>query len=252
LALFCLDRGLYYVLIPSGTLNSSPIAVYYLLSEWPIYIFFSIFTLMIFFWAEVIHFWHLGSNAFLTKLRIPLIATNVVLYLVFICILISFFRVDVEAQKQLRMAYQLIIAIVCLFLIAGVAVFGGKLWLFKRNSVAKLQREKAKRMKKFSIVLAVSMVSLLLQVAFLLVNTFSTIKDIKVAIIYSFIVELLPCAIFLVLFAPQSENKPPTPSASTTRGSSGESKSSGRYDDTRLSKTESGAELNVLPLEEPN
>jgi len=254
LALFCLDRGLYYVLIPSGTLDRAPIAVYYLLSEWPIYIFFSIFTLMIFFWAEIIHFWHLGSKAFLTKLRIPLIVTNVVLYLLFICILISFFRVDIEEQKKLRMAYQLIIAIVCILLVAGVAMFGGKLWMFNRKSMANMKKKKATRLKKFTLVLAVSMVSLLLQVAFLLVNTFSTIKDIEVAVIYSFIVELFPCATFLVLFAPQSENKPPTPSTSRGSGSgsvsSGDSKNS-RYN-MRLKKTESGAGLKADSVVELN
>jgi len=196
------------MLTPSGIMNRAPRGVFYLLSEGPIYIFLSLFSVLVSYWAELIHFWGLSrSYAFLKKMRWPLLIVNFVLYAVFISILIAFSRVDTGEQKTLRLAYQLLVACVAGVLVIGVAVYGCQIWLLKRNNAIKLNQKKSQASKKLAIIILVSMGSLICQVVFLFINAVITIRSVDVAVAYSFVAELLPCAVLIAMFIPQVISK---------------------------------------------
>jgi len=242
---FCLFRGIYYILTPSGDMGKAPIPIFYLLSEFPIYIFMTLFSVMIFFWADLVHFWNItGKQQVMARLKYPLIFTNVALYIIFISIIIAFSRIDATEQKKLRLAYILIVACVSLFLIGAVAIYGGIIWWTSLRSIA-MKRGRRRRVIKFTSIVGVSMISLIFQVAYLLANAFDSIQDITVALTYSFVAELFPCAVLLFIFTPLLSKPSRSSTSSTGSGSNKESRNSNLNETstTNLNMSESSIEL---------
>lgn len=74
------DRIIYFSLLPTGVLNNQSAAVYILLGEVPIYLFFSIYTALVSFWYVQPLCWsgklfclHGNGNSTLPRIRVELV-----------------------------------------------------------------------------------------------------------------------------------------------------------------------------------
>jgi len=199
------------VLVPGNYVNPDIPSVFYLLTELPTYIFLSIFSVLIFFWAELFHFIFMQSrHSFLPRLKFPLLVVNVLLYVLFASILISFYRVSNVQQRNLALAYRLVLAVVSIFVVAAVMLYGGRLWRLQVDSGAKVRQNSPRKIysNKLTIVVLACSLALLAQIGFMFANAFSTITQVAIPLVYYIVVEIVPCCVLVfVLSSPYEKRK---------------------------------------------
>lgn len=141
LAVICLDRIIYFFILPFGGVDSDFFDV--VLSDIPMLCFFSIYTVIIIRWAEILH----NRNNINTKIDVlkPLIiATNVAIYVIWILFIIVYFIlkgtegtvVDSCAVAELStpaqvisLVYKVYFTILCCLIVIGLVMYGINLFL---------------------------------------------------------------------------------------------------------------------------
>ncbi|KAF2074221.1 hypothetical protein CYY_004467 [Polysphondylium violaceum] len=220
LFVFCLFRCVYLLLTAREQIgpNSSNLAGFYFLSELPIYLFLSIFSSLVFFWAELNRTAN-RYHSFMSKLKWPFIIANALMYIMFVIVISIFHSLDKDQQHTLRIIYSTIISCLCVLLIIGYWVYGGRL-IFIQFQVLRIKNQKLnKNLKNMTIVLLISSVSLTLQIIFLFFNAFSKRVTMAIALVYYVIVELVPCFFLAYVFKSFKKKKTKKVSSSHQTGS---------------------------------
>ncbi|KYQ91786.1 putative transmembrane protein [Tieghemostelium lacteum] len=224
---FCLVRALYLYLIGKEKIgpNQGNLAAFYLLSELPLYIFLSIFSTLVFFWAELNQNASSRYKSFLSNLRYPFIIANSAMYIMFVIVLSIFHSLNSDQQHTLKIIYSTILSILCVILIIGYWTYGGRLIIIQFQ-VLRIKSQKLNRnLKNMTIVLLITSIALALQIIFLYLNAFSKRVTIALALVYYVVVELIPC-IFLIYvfmrFGKKSKKKKNAMSGTTDETPSGE------------------------------
>jgi len=218
LFVFCLFRCVYLLLTAREQIgpNSSNLAGFYFLSELPIYLFLSIFSSLVFFWAELNRTAN-RYHSFMSKLKFPFIIANALMYIMFVIVISIFHSLNKDQQHTLRIIYSTIISCLCVLLIIGYWVYGGRL-IFIQFQVLRIKNQKLnKNLKNMTIVLLISSISLTLQIIFLFFNAFSKRVTMAIALTYYVIVELVPC--FFLAYVFKSFNKKKTKKVLSQTGS---------------------------------
>ncbi|EGG18871.1 hypothetical protein DFA_02610 [Cavenderia fasciculata] len=126
LFLFCMVRGLYLVLTPSESISAEKnLGGFYFLSEFPIYVFLSLFSSLVFYWADLMH--NAKHGKFLERMRWPFIIVNTLMYIMFVVVISVYRRLDADEQYDMKIVYSTILSALCAIFIIGFWLYGGKL-----------------------------------------------------------------------------------------------------------------------------
>jgi hypothetical protein len=199
--MFNIVRGLYLLILPSGRLEDNIVAKY-LLSEMPQFLFFSVYSAIIFLWAELSLMIASSHKSMLSHFKWPFFGTNIALYVLFIVVVSTFSSLTPDHQEQLKKAYVFILAGCCLVAVFAFNFFGKKL-LTLQIRTSKLKTDNNSTMKRMAITLAVSSVTILAQIAFLFVVTYSTVSP-QLALVAYVLTEVVPSATLIYTLRPLS------------------------------------------------
>ncbi|ELR11591.1 uncharacterized protein ACA1_258530 [Acanthamoeba castellanii str. Neff] len=219
-------RVIYFAMLPTGVLNDTNVVVYIILGDLPVYLFLSIYTLLLFFWVELVH-WTLkkGGPTMLKRMKIMFALVNAFIYLFLIVLIIIFISLQAstsstdtscstsyfidggdpnsdlkDARKALAILYQSVIIFIALCLALAFLVYGSVvIWMLAHvkamsEKLAKLKRNK---MIKFSVVLVICTVALLGMCAFLLYGTIDQNVNAIGAIVFVIVVEITPLLLLI-------------------------------------------------------
>jgi len=198
---FDMVRGLYLIILPSGRLENN-IAAQYFLAELPQFLFFSVYSIIIFCWAEVgmtVNY----QKSFLQYFKWPFITTNVGLYVLFIVMVSIFQNESVQRQKQLKEAYVIILAICCVLAVGGFNIFGKKLLTIQMRASSLKTEGNNSTMRKMAIIMVVSSITIITQIIFLFVVTYSSVSP-GAGLVAYVLTEILPSATLLITLRPIS------------------------------------------------
>eukprot|EP01113_Clastostelium_recurvatum_P007148 TRINITY_DN1330_c0_g1_i2.p1 TRINITY_DN1330_c0_g1~~TRINITY_DN1330_c0_g1_i2.p1 ORF type:complete len:1821 (-),score=373.82 TRINITY_DN1330_c0_g1_i2:55-5484(-) len=216
---FALDRGIYLSLVPSGILASTKTSILpalYLLSELPIFLFFSAYSALIFFWAELSLFVStMKGKSFLQVLRIPFLITNILLYAIFVVFICVYHSAPASTQPQLALAYRMVLTCCALLVILFACIYGGKIIAFQ----AKMWQTKGGSglrhgpvLRMLAIVVTCT-IGLALQVAYLLNTQFNPSRTpTYIVLLYYILAEFLPLCALLLCMAANTRQGSATPS----------------------------------------
>ena len=111
---------------------------YFILSELPVYLFFSIFVFLIIFWVIFFFFFFFfyifflksrvsrsTSHKFMSKVLRPVITLNVFLYTFFIIVCIVAATVTGKGANTLNKVYKIFVSVISLLVVIGCWIFGG-------------------------------------------------------------------------------------------------------------------------------
>ncbi|XP_074310954.1 tobamovirus multiplication protein 1-like isoform X4 [Silene latifolia] len=168
------------------------------LLDLPGLLFFSTYTLLVLFWAEI---WYQAEDFLADRLRAWYMSTNCVIYVTQVLIWIALSLYDNSFVKSMN---QVLIAVASIIAASGFLLFGGRLYLmlirFPIDSKG-LQR----KLYEVKSVAAICVTSFLVRCFTAAVSAFNADSSLKVLdhpttfdLIYYMLVEILPCT--LVLF----------------------------------------------------
>eukprot|EP00026_Physarum_polycephalum_P001175 Phypoly_transcript_01176.p1 GENE.Phypoly_transcript_01176~~Phypoly_transcript_01176.p1 ORF type:complete len:1108 (+),score=117.51 Phypoly_transcript_01176:209-3532(+) len=238
--LFNMVRGLYLLIFPSGRLEHSQGAKYFL-SEAPQFFFFSVYSVIIFLWAEL-SVMVTAHKSFLYHFKWPFILTNVGLYVLFIVVVSTYHTLTPSHQSQLQKAYVYILAFCCLVAVIAFNVIGRKLINIQlRANRNKTNLKNSATLKRMVLTIIVSSVTLVGQIIFLFIVTYSTVSP-GLALLAYVLTEVLPSATLLFTLRPLSR-KVTKPSA----GSSSDAKHSHELRSTPRPTGTTSSGSNLLP-----
>lgn len=217
-----IDRIVYFSMLPTGVLNDQPAVVYILLGEVPIYLFFSIYTALVSFWVELVHF-RLGlkrsQRSIVKRIKMVFLGANIFMYCLLIALIIVFSILEhyapssmntceesgfldggdandfQTARQVLFIFYQCVVVLMALAISLGFLVYGTRLVLvLYRTEAVNSKFSKLRRSKtiKFIVVMLVCTVSLVMLCGFLLYAAASETVDAIAAIVFIILAEILP------------------------------------------------------------
>eukprot|EP00026_Physarum_polycephalum_P002992 Phypoly_transcript_03001.p1 GENE.Phypoly_transcript_03001~~Phypoly_transcript_03001.p1 ORF type:complete len:842 (+),score=106.20 Phypoly_transcript_03001:207-2528(+) len=201
--LFTIVRGLYLLILPSGRLANHEGAKYFL-SEAPQFFFYSVYSVIIFAWAELSL--TVAPRSFLQRFKWPFIITNILLYLFFIIVVSIYQGLSADKAVTLRKVYVYLLAVCCIVAVIAFNVFGVKLISVQIRAKRATTVHTANRnstLKKLLILLPVSSVSILAQIAFLFVVTYTYVSP-QVALTAYVITEVIPATSLIFTLRPLS------------------------------------------------
>ncbi|KAM9940645.1 hypothetical protein ACTFIT_007155 [Dictyostelium discoideum] len=147
-SIFILIRAIYFFIIPSGALQNNSSADY-ILVVLPTFIYFTAFTIIVSLWYMIVNSKDSGRTLF-KRLKIIILATNLILYLLFIVIVLVFnytedhpsndcgTRIVLEvssttSQYVVSIVYAIIQAIISFVIGSAFLYLGGSLYLSMRS-----------------------------------------------------------------------------------------------------------------------
>eukprot|EP01091_Cochliopodium_minus_P008704 TRINITY_DN2013_c0_g4_i3.p1 TRINITY_DN2013_c0_g4~~TRINITY_DN2013_c0_g4_i3.p1 ORF type:complete len:1507 (-),score=272.92 TRINITY_DN2013_c0_g4_i3:302-4822(-) len=166
-------RAVFFLLFGLGVidrLSKSNNAGYFILAELPYYVFLSIFLLVVMFWIVISS---VAKRDVLRSIFWPFLITNVLLYTFFIIVLIVSTTVTGNGAVILNKVYKSIVAFIALAIVVFAIIFGT---IVLKNMVRgwRLSGKKLPRhLIKTSIILFITAIALLLQIAYLLYSAFA-------------------------------------------------------------------------------
>lgn len=168
-----------------------------ILLDLPGLIFFSTYTLLVLFWAEI---YHQARNLPTDKLRPGFLVVNGVIYLIqiviWVCEWLSYNAVTIAIAR-------LFFAAVSFFAATGFLVYGGRLFLMLRGLPSE-SKGRQKKLREVGFVTAICFVCFMVRTIVVAVSAFDEDADVDVLdhpllnFVYYLLVEILPSA--LVLF----------------------------------------------------
>jgi len=236
LAVILIDRIVYFSLLPTGVLQDTTVVLYIIFSQVPTYLFFSIYTLLVFFWIELVH-WSVARKGgkLIPILRIVFIIINLAIY-IFLTILLIIYIIlaettgstndlsctssnylsgdnsedSVSPSEALSILYESILMLICVIITICFVIYGIRVlyMLYTIESMSK-QFSKLKRNKiiKFTLLLIVCTVSLMGMLVFLIViNAVQGSINIIAVVVFIVFVELVPMALLIFLLYSKGTN----------------------------------------------
>jgi hypothetical protein len=197
LFLFSILRGVWLMLAGTETINdNTSYALEAVLTDLPIYIFFSLFMLLIFFWAELYHFQFNRKQAVLGKLKIPFLLVNVFIYVFFVVIIIVYSQSG-GGQSTVALVYKCIVAGIGFTILISFIIYGTLLmWQASRMG----QLTKNEQFLRMTVITLICSIASLVQFIFLLLFAFAHIESVAAILIYLFIVEIIPMYLLMWVF----------------------------------------------------
>ncbi|WOL04917.1 tobamovirus multiplication protein 1-like [Canna indica] len=168
------------------------------LLDLPGLLFFSTYTLLVLFWAEI---YHQARNLPTDKLRIVYICVNVVIYVIQVCIWIYLW---VNDNSIIEIVGKIFIAVVSFIAALGFVVYGGRLFcMLKRFPIESKGRRK--KLHEVGSVTAICFACFLIRCLVVAVSAFD--KDVSLEVldhpildlIYYTLTEILPSALVLYI-----------------------------------------------------
>jgi len=201
LLIFCGLRGFYLCLVPNETIDeNTSLSVEALLTDLPIYVFFTLYMLLIFFWAELYHHQYTRKTSVLGNLRFPFFILNLFIYIFFVVILIVFSTSDANDQPTIEKVYKCIVAGIGFVILIGFTVYGGML-LYRTSQFSSTSKGSDRsQFLRLTFITVSCTISSLVQFIFLLLFTFTDIEDVTTVLVYMFVVELIPTYLLLWVF----------------------------------------------------
>jgi hypothetical protein len=169
-----------------------------LLNNLPRIIYFSTYTLLILFWALIIHQVRHQSKAFTQRLRPIFFTVNVTVYLVQILFWILLFCLD-QYNQQISIAENMFFCAISLLASLGFVLYGGKLyWLLKNFPLDTAGR--ASKLREVGAVTVICTFAFIGRAVLLAFSTFAPWVDLNPYFVgvYFSLVEVVPS--MLVLF----------------------------------------------------
>ena len=202
LFLFSALRGIWLILAGSETINNdTSYALEAVLTDLPIYIFFSLFMLLIFFWAELYHFKFNRKQAVLGKLKIPFLLVNVFIYVFFVVIIIVYSQSSGGEQSTVGLVYKCIVAGIGFTILISFMIYGGLLvWQASKMSRITDNSGPNDQFVRMTVITLTCSVASLIQFIFLLLFAFLDIENVVSILVYLFVVEMIPMYLLMWMF----------------------------------------------------
>jgi hypothetical protein len=262
LMVFLIFRVVYFLCWPNGVTERSP-AVGVLFGEFPPIVFLVVYSVIVARWAQIYHYTmsSRGSGSEFGKLQPILFATDAILVVAFIILVILFFTLSSQlppvtcatpaSQLSVRAPAE-IVAIVYKFFYAAVSLvmsglfslYGVRITNVVRNS-DKLQgkgtqnTQSNKKLLRLVIVTFVCTGALVAQVINLIHSSFTSDRNIYGVLAALLLIEVIPCIIFLNLFKVRSDFIQRVKEKLRTTFGGSRTLSTGNFNSHALSRTDS-------------
>ncbi|KAI5590511.1 hypothetical protein Peur_016650 [Populus x canadensis] len=175
----------------------NPQALVLVLLDLPGLLFFSTYTLLVLFWAEI---YHQARSLPTDKLRVVYISVNVAMYFVQVCIWVYLW---VDDNSIVELIGKIFIAVVSILAALGFLVYGGRLFFMLRRFPIE-SKGRRKKLHEVGSVTAICFTCFLIRCFVVFLSAFDADASLDVLdhpvlnLIYYMLVEILPSA--LVLF----------------------------------------------------
>eukprot|EP00002_Diphylleia_rotans_P032339 TRINITY_DN6783_c0_g1_i2.p1 TRINITY_DN6783_c0_g1~~TRINITY_DN6783_c0_g1_i2.p1 ORF type:complete len:1500 (+),score=264.75 TRINITY_DN6783_c0_g1_i2:50-4549(+) len=201
--IFTVVRATYILLVAADDIEEGSLQQV-LLYDLPTLLFFSAYSCLLFFWAEITSNTKIMKDnlVFVQYLRPLLIRTNAIMYTYFtIVVIISQAATNSVDMDHVRSAYYYFLAAIALGMSLGFVHYGRKLWatMTSIKVTERTARQKA-TLAKIAVVTVVCTASFLFQCVYLVVSLYVDITDANVALVPFLLAEFLPCALMLFSF----------------------------------------------------
>ncbi|XP_021887385.1 tobamovirus multiplication protein 1 isoform X2 [Carica papaya] len=189
--------GIFYALCAAYALVSSVALVLTLvLLDLPGLLFFSTYTLLVLFWAEI---YHQARSLPTDKLRIVYISINALIYFIQVCIWVYLW---IDDNNILEFVGKIFIAVVSFLAALGFLLYGGRLFFMLRRFPIE-SKGRRKKLHEVGSVTAICFTCFLIRCFVVVLSAFGSgalyVVDHPVLnLVYYMVVEILPSA--LVLF----------------------------------------------------
>jgi len=198
-----LVRCVFFAIVPIlhgdfFMVNFENYPIFTVLDTLPSILFFSTYTLLILFWAEIIHHARNQSLTFPQRLRPIFMTINMLVYLALVAFwLLLFFLYN--HTFLIDIAVNVFLSVIYLCAAAGFVVYGGRLYIMLKQFPIE-SRGRRSKLKEVGWVTVICTTCFITRAALLILSTVDRAVDVKDWFIggYYFIVEILPSA--LVLF----------------------------------------------------
>ncbi|KAI4295876.1 hypothetical protein L6164_035874 [Bauhinia variegata] len=175
-----------------------PKVLVWVLLELPGLLFFSTYTLLVLFWAEI---YHQARGLPTDKLKIVYISVNGVMYFIQVCIWIYLWIDDSNAAKMIG---QIFIAAVSFIAALGFLIYGGRLFIMLRRFPIE-SKGRRKKLHEVGSVTAICFACFLIRCVMVFLSAFDVDASLDVLahpildLIYYMLVEVLPSALVLYI-----------------------------------------------------
>lgn len=217
-----LVRCTFFALVPYihgdfFMVNFENYPVFTILDTLPSILFFSTYTLLILFWAEIIHHARNQSLSFPQKLRPIFMTINMVVYLVLVaCWLLLFFLY--QHTHAIDIALNMYLAVIYLSAGFGFVVYGGRLYMMLKQFPIE-SRGRRSKLKEVGWVTVICTTCFILRAGLLIFSTFDLAMDVNDYFIgaYYLSVEVVPSALVLFILRKLPPKKDGATPGSTPR-----------------------------------
>jgi len=237
--LSCLVRCVFFVIVPWQHGNFFMVnfvndPAFTILDTLPSALFFSTYTLLILFWAEIIHHARNQSLSFPEKLRPVFMAINMIVYMV----LIAFWLLLFFMPRQiflLDLVLNLFISAIFTLASIGFVIYGGRLYFMLKQFPIE-SRGRSSKLQEVGWVTIICTTCFLVRVALLIYGSLSQNIDARDVYIvaYYVVVEVVPSLLVLYILRklpPRKKIEVPSSTVPFLRSSSSSSYSAeNRYD----------------------
>lgn len=168
------------------------------LLDLPGLLFFSTYTLLVLFWAEI---YHQARSLPTDKLRVVYISVNSAIYLIQVCIWIFIWIAESSVVELLG---KIFIAVVSLIAALGFLLYGGRLFYMLRRFPIE-SKGRRKKLHEVGSVTAICFTCFLIRCIMVIISAFDTGTSLDVMyhpvlnLIYYLLVEILPSALVLYI-----------------------------------------------------
>eukprot|EP00003_Mantamonas_plastica_P032348 TRINITY_DN875_c1_g1_i12.p1 TRINITY_DN875_c1_g1~~TRINITY_DN875_c1_g1_i12.p1 ORF type:complete len:1129 (+),score=248.23 TRINITY_DN875_c1_g1_i12:1659-5045(+) len=199
--MFCLNRGIYFVVLPSGIQSGDPI-LFYFLYEFSTFLFFSTYTCLVFFWADTLHFatagFHRRSVGFMGRLGKVSIVANLCMYVIWI-LMLALYHTLISLREDIESAYTIFVGTLSLLIAGGFLIYGTRLQILT-NKMSAVTKSSRKKMSKVTLIAIVCTLGFLCHCVFnILVAIYGTFLPPLYAVLFYVLTEITPCCCLLFL-----------------------------------------------------
>ncbi|CAK7351099.1 unnamed protein product [Dovyalis caffra] len=175
-----------------------PKALVLLLLDLPGLLFFSTYTLLVLFWAEI---YHQARSLPTDKLRVVYISVNAAVYFIQVCIWVYLW---VDDNSVVELIGKIFVAVVSIIAALGFLVYGGRLFFMLRRFPIE-SKGRRKKLHEVGSVTAICFTCFLIRCFVILLSAFEADASLDVLdhpvlnLIYYLLVEILPSALVLYI-----------------------------------------------------
>ncbi|XP_044497415.1 tobamovirus multiplication protein 1 isoform X2 [Mangifera indica] len=191
--------GIFYTLCAAYALVSSvALVLTWVLLDLPGLLFFSTYTLLVLFWAEI---YHQARSLPTDKLRIVYISINAAIYFLQVCIWVYLW---IDENTVVQLIGKLFIAVVSFIAALGFLLYGGRLFFMLRRFPIE-SKGRRKKLHEVGSVTAICFTCFLIRCFVVVLSAFDADASLDVLdhpvlnLIYYMLVEVLPSALVLYI-----------------------------------------------------